>query len=86
MDVGISIGFLLVIDSVIDSSAIFDQLLQSICTEPKLNAPYVRPYYVLTKDHKNGNLKGSPIIAAHDGPSAKLAKLYPSIFRILFVM
>ena len=43
------------------------------CSDPAISSPYVLP-----KDHKEGRLKGRPIIAALDGPATKLAKALSS--------
>ena len=48
---------------------IYKWLISCKCSEPSLNSTYVLP-----KDHKNGVLKGRPIVAATDGPSNVLAR------------
>ena len=57
---------------------LFRMLNSCKCSDPLPNSPYVLP-----KDHKPGELKGRPVIAAYNGPTSKLSKVLVQLLRPL---
>ena len=56
-----------------ESEDLHKKLHNARCSQPTPSSTYVLP-----KDHKEGSLKGRPIVAALDSPSVRLAKLFSS--------